>query len=104
MGTEGAIQELLLSPGIGEPSFEDCSIIYLDLGKDVPIPVGVAFAVTLPIAANSAPECVIRTRTCVPVGKGVVVFTKQPEALRSRVTETNSPRPSKSITSAITPK
>jgi hypothetical protein len=34
MGTEGAIQELLLSPGIGEPSFEDCSIIYLDLGKD----------------------------------------------------------------------
>lgn len=43
----------------------------------MPIPVGITFVVKLPMAAKSAPECVIRTRTRVPVGNGVVVFTNR---------------------------
>src|SRR5437588_1363846 len=62
------------------------------------------FSVTLPIAEKSDPAYVIRTRTSVPAGKGVLVLTKHPARLRSRVTTIMSSRESKSITSAIAPK
>lgn len=71
--------------------------------KAMPIPVGVTLPVTLPMALSSPPAWVIRTRTRVPFGRGVVVLTKQPDELRSRVIDTNSPGSSKSLISAIAP-
>lgn len=70
----------------------------------MPIPVGVTLPVTFPMALSSPPAWVIRTRTRVPFGRGAVVLTKQPDELRSRVIDTNSPGSSKSLISAIAPK
>src|SRR6266566_3003536 len=89
---------------IGQPLFEDCSILCFYLHKLD------AHSFCRDIMGHSAEgrehgsSMLMRTRIRVPLGSGAVDLTKQPPALKSRVIKTCSFHEPSSFTSAVAPK